>query len=72
LTEPEPTLSDDTGPDLQVPEDQGLLDTLHVEATKTEEELLADALLLQQHIGDDASAMEAESVDVTKPMVNCL
>jgi hypothetical protein len=59
------------GTDVQVPEDQSLLDTLHVEATKTEEELLADALLLQQHIGDDASATETECVDVTKPMVRC-
>lgn len=59
------------GTDLQVPEDQSLLDTLHVEATKTEEELLAEALLLQQHIGDDASATETESVDVAKPVVSC-
>jgi hypothetical protein len=57
--------------DLQVPEDQSLLDTLPDDATKTEEELLADALLLQQHIGDDASATETESVDVAKPVVGC-
>ncbi|XP_023714511.1 death-inducer obliterator 1 isoform X4 [Cryptotermes secundus] len=67
-TEPEAAFTEDMGTDLQVPEDQSLLDTLHVEATKTEEELLADALLLQQHIGDDASATETESVDVAKPV----
>jgi hypothetical protein len=44
---------------------------LHVEATKTEEELLADALLLQQHIGDDTSAMDTGTVNVTKPVVSC-
>jgi hypothetical protein len=70
-TEPEPGFSDDIGTDLHVPEDQSLLDTLHVEATKTEEELLADALLLQQHIGDDTSAMETDNVDVAKPVVSC-
>ncbi|XP_069678239.1 death-inducer obliterator 1 isoform X2 [Periplaneta americana] len=67
LTEPEPALPDDLGNDLQVPEDQGLLDTLHVEATKTEEELLADTLLLQQHINDDVTAMETDNTDVSKP-----
>jgi hypothetical protein len=62
-------LSDDIGRDLQVPEDHGLLEPLHVEATKTEEELLADALLLQQH-GNDASSVKTESVGATKPLVS--
>jgi len=68
--EQETTLSDDIGRDLQVPEDHGLLETLHVESTKTEEELLADALLLQQHIGSDVPSMKTESVGATKPVVS--
>ena len=69
LAETEPPLPDELTADLQVPEDQILLDTLHAEATKTEEELLADALLLQQHIADDGTPMEADTPDVSKPMV---
>ena len=69
VAEPEPPLADDLTPDLHAPEDQGLLETLHAEVTKTEEELLAEALLLQQHIGDDGSAMEADTPDVRKSMV---
>jgi hypothetical protein len=64
------SLSDDIGRDLQVPEDHGLLETLHVEATKTEEELGADALLLQQHIGNDVPSVKTESVASTKPVVS--
>ncbi|PSN57524.1 hypothetical protein C0J52_01640 [Blattella germanica] len=54
--------------DIQVPEDQGLLETLNVEATKTEEELLADTLLLQQHIAEDGTPMETDSSDIKKPL----
>jgi hypothetical protein len=68
--ERETTLSDDMGQDLQVPEDHGLLETLHVEATKTEEELLSDAFLLQQHIGNDVPSVKTESVGATKPVVS--
>jgi len=68
--EQETTLSDDIGRDLQIPEDHGLLETLHVEATKTEEELVADALLLQQHTGNDAPSVKTESVGDTKPVVS--
>ena len=68
--EQETTLSDDVGRDVQVPEDHGLLETLHVEATKTEEELLADTLLLQQHIGNDAPSVKTENVGATKPVVS--
>jgi hypothetical protein len=55
---------------MQVREDHGLLETLNVEATKTEEELLADALLLQQHIGNDAPSVKTENVGATKPVVS--
>jgi len=68
--ERETTLSDDIGRDLQVPEDHGVLETLHVEATKTEEELVADALVLQQYTGNDAPSMKTESVAATKPVVS--
>lgn len=68
--ERETALSDDIGRDMHVAEDHGLLETLHVEATKTEEELLDDALLLQQHIGNDAPSMKTESVGATKPVVS--
>lgn len=47
------------------------MDTLHDEATKTEEELLADTFLLQQHIGGGVSATETESTGVAKRMVGC-
>jgi hypothetical protein len=66
----EATSSGDIGRDLQVPEDHSLLETLQVEATRTEEELLADALLLQQHIGNDSPSVESESIGATKPVVS--
>jgi hypothetical protein len=64
------TTSDDIGQDMQVPEDHGLLETLHVEATKTEEELPADDLLLHQHIGNDAPSVKTENVGATKSVVS--
>jgi hypothetical protein len=68
--EREAALSDDIGRDLQVPEHHGLLENVHVEATKTEEELVADSLLLQQHISNDAPSVKTESVASTKPVVS--
>jgi hypothetical protein len=68
--EREATSSDDIGRDLQVAEDRSLLETLHVKATKTEEELVADAFLLQQHVANDAPSVETQSVGATKPVVS--
>jgi hypothetical protein len=68
--EREATSSDDIEQDLQVPEDHSLIETLHVETTKTEEDLLADAFLLQQQIGNDDASVETQSVGATKLVVS--